>query len=210
MPRREAAATSMVLNLAPARTTNLICSAANIGSVTFVPRTTNTSGICWRIASVRASSLRSGKNETSQPRACKPSRPDCSNLSAISTRIIKSMLQRCSLNLMNQQSVAQLRLKPGRLRRHDLAGIRNAQQVFHGCRVEREGYGCFSLIDEPLQFLAATHATNEIYSLVCADVFDTQDRIKHQVLENTHIQRSYGPLGRRDIGTQTERVPLAV
>ena len=40
----EAAATSIVLKPAPALTTSLIWPAASIGSVTFVPRTTSTSG----------------------------------------------------------------------------------------------------------------------------------------------------------------------
>src|SRR6185295_11911672 len=76
--------------------------------------------------------------------------------------------------------------------------------------IQRESYRCFSLVDQPLQLLAAAHAANEIDSLVGADVFDTQYGIKHQILENTHVQRGDSPLRRRDIGTQTERVPLAV
>src|SRR6185295_9119219 len=76
--------------------------------------------------------------------------------------------------------------------------------------IQRESYRCFSLVDQPLQLLAAAHAANEIDSLVGADVFDTQYGIKHQILENTHVQRGNSPLRRSDIGTQTERVPLAV
>src|SRR5258705_8626084 len=74
----------------------------------------------------------------------------------------------------------------------------------------RERDFVFSPVEEPLQFPATTNAANEIDPLVGAHIFDTQDWIKHQILENTHVQRGNSSLRRRDIGTQTERVPFAV
>src|SRR6185295_803826 len=76
------------LKPAPARTTSFTDPTSSIGSVTFVPLTTNTSGASFLIASTSASSFRSGWYEVSQPIASKPSRPDCSNLSAIKTLIV--------------------------------------------------------------------------------------------------------------------------
>jgi hypothetical protein len=60
MPRREAAATSMVLKPAPARTMSFKGPASSIGSVTFVERTTRMSGRKCATASVSESSFASG------------------------------------------------------------------------------------------------------------------------------------------------------
>src|SRR5690348_4672103 len=88
MPRRDAAATSIVLYPAPARTTSFNAPAASTDSVTFVERTINTSGFdCWT-SFASASSFSPGRLRTSQPADFRPSTPDCSNLSAINTRIL--------------------------------------------------------------------------------------------------------------------------
>src|SRR6185295_6688596 len=69
------------------------------------PLTTSTSGASFLIASTSASSFRSGWYEVSQPIACKPSRPDCSNLSAIKTRIVFQIvcISKPSLSLGSNQ-----------------------------------------------------------------------------------------------------------
>src|ERR1035438_1197988 len=87
MPRREAAATSMVLYPAPARTTSLSAPAASTASGTLVERTTRTSGRNCATSATSVSSFSLGAKSTSQPMACSASRPDCSNSSAISTRM---------------------------------------------------------------------------------------------------------------------------
>jgi hypothetical protein len=74
----------MVFTPAPARMTRLKSPASSIGAVTFVERTTSTSGLCVRIASTSASSLRLGSYTTLQPSDFSPSSPLCSNLSATS------------------------------------------------------------------------------------------------------------------------------
>src|ERR1035438_6381720 len=87
MPRREAAATSIVLYPAPARTTSLSAPAASTASGTLVERTTRTSGRNFSTSATSASSLSFGVKRTSHPSRASSSRPDCSNWSAISTRI---------------------------------------------------------------------------------------------------------------------------
>src|ERR1035437_145514 len=87
MPRREAAATSIVLYPAPARTTSLSAPAASTSSGTLVERTTSTSGRNCSTSAASASSLSFGAKRTSHPSRASSSRPDCSNWSAISTRM---------------------------------------------------------------------------------------------------------------------------
>src|SRR5664280_1559530 len=87
MPRREAAATSIVLYPAPARTTSLSAPAASTSSGTLVERTTSASGRNCSTSAASASSLSFGAKRTSHPSRASSSRPDCSNWSAISTRM---------------------------------------------------------------------------------------------------------------------------
>ena len=85
MPRFEAAATSMVLTPAPARTISDSAPASIIASVTWVDRTTSTGACVCLIAATSVSPDASGSKITSQPAAFNASRPDCSNLSATRT-----------------------------------------------------------------------------------------------------------------------------
>src|SRR4030095_8604315 len=87
MPRFDAAATSMVLTPAPARTMSDNAPASIIASVTWVDRTTRTGASVFLIAAMRVSPDASGSKMPSQPAAFSASRPDCSNLSATSTFI---------------------------------------------------------------------------------------------------------------------------
>src|SRR5215471_5598642 len=129
MPRRDAATTSIVLYPAPARTISDKDPPSSIALVTVVPRTISTSGPPSRIAAASASSLRSGWYTTSQLAAFSPSIPLCSNLSAISTFIIKNvhhngvLLWLALLNNMDQHAVPELWLEPRGLRRHDFVRI---------------------------------------------------------------------------------------
>src|SRR5260370_15519906 len=87
MPRREGAATSMVLWPAPARTTRLSAPAASTASGTLVERTTSTSGRNCSPSATSESSFSLGAKRTSHPMEWSSSRPDCSNSSAIRTRM---------------------------------------------------------------------------------------------------------------------------
>src|ERR1051325_2104120 len=110
---------------------SLSAPASSICSVTFVERTTSASGAYERIASTKASSFTSGWYENSHPAASSPSRPDCSNLSAINTRMVFN----ASSDRVNKDCVAQLRLEPSGLRRHYAARVGDAQEVFDRSRI---------------------------------------------------------------------------
>src|SRR5688500_6175558 len=135
MPRRDAAATSIVFTPAPARTISARAPASSIDSVTFVERTTSTSAPLATIRAASCASARSGSRRPSQPAAFRPSRPDDSSLSATRTlmgwalgyglRATGYRLPATGYHLdhVGQQAIPQLRLEPGRLRRHDAAGV---------------------------------------------------------------------------------------
>src|ERR1035441_10825703 len=76
MPRREAAATSIVLYPAPARTTSLSAPAASTSSGTLVERTTSTSGRNCSTSAASACSLSFGAKRTSHPSRASSSRSE--------------------------------------------------------------------------------------------------------------------------------------
>src|SRR5829696_2877869 len=207
MPRREAAATSMVLYPAPARTTSESRPALSIASVTLVLRTTRTSACVSAIARVSASSLSSGCWTTSQPAAWSPSIPLFSKLSAISTFM---MWLPPPLDQMHDEAVAELGLEPGRLGRHDAAGVRDRQQVVHGHRVERERDRRAAAVDRLLERRRAARAADEVDARIGAHVSDIQQVRKYGPLQDRHVEL-VDPVGaflaRR---VQLERVPVAV
>ena len=94
MPRTDAAATSIVLNPAPARTMSARRPASMIASVTLVERTTSTSACVSPSAAASAASLSAGSYTTSQPMAARPSRPDRSNWSATRTLTVLRSIRR--------------------------------------------------------------------------------------------------------------------
>src|SRR3954468_6998332 len=175
MPRADAAATSMVLYPAPARTMRARAPASIIASVTLVERTTSTPALLSASAAASASSLRAGSYTTSQPAPRKPSIPLCSNWSATSTFISGSRLLRSAQSdEMGQQTVAELRLEPRGFGRHDPARVCDGHQVGDADRVQRERDGRLPAIDRALERRRAADASHEVDALVGAGVRDTE------------------------------------
>src|SRR5262245_38852847 len=87
------------------------------------------------------------------------------------------------LDQMRQQSVAQLRLEPRRLRRHDAAGIAYLHQVVHADGIQRERNGIFAGVDQLLERRSAASTADEINSLVVPDIADAEQWTEDFLLE---------------------------
>jgi hypothetical protein len=89
---------------------------------------------------------------------------------------------------MTRQSVRQLRLEPGRLRRHHLAGIGDRHQILHPGRMEREGNGHLARVDPRRQSLQAADAADEIDPVVAPRILDAEDRADEIVLQQADVE----------------------
>ena len=65
---------------------------------------------------------------------------------------------------MNHQSGPQFRLEPSGFRRHDITGIGNIQQLFHGYRIQSESNLHFTAVHAFFQFTQPTDTSYEIDS----------------------------------------------
>src|SRR5262245_38342612 len=217
MPRRDAAFTSMVLTPAPARTISDKVVSASIGSVTFVLRTIRTSGRLAVSASASCRSASDGSYTTSHPAATIESMPLCSNWSAMRTFIevgcthaahLEVDLQ-VDLDQMRQQSIPKLRLEPGRLGRHDAAGIAHLHQVVHADGVQRERHRILARPDQLFELRGASRAADEVDSLIAPHITDAELWREHVLLQATDIEtvRCAQIRGRL---TEIDRQPSAV
>ena len=109
---------------------------------------------------------------------------------------------------MNQNRVAQLRLEPGGLGRHDAARVGDAQQVFDGGRVKREGRPGGAGVHEPFQLRRAADAADEVYALVRARVCDAEHGVEQVVLQEAHVERRRRVVGERARRLAAQRQPV--
>jgi len=78
---------------------------------------------------------------------------------------------------MHDKAGAQLRLEPGGLGRHHLAGIGHRHQIDDRGGVEGEGHGVFSAVHQFLQFAGAPDSADKVDPLVGAGITDTEARL---------------------------------
>jgi hypothetical protein len=71
---------------------------------------------------------------------------------------------------VDDQTGTELRLKPGGLRRHDVAGVGNKHKLLHRHGVEGKSHLHFAGVDAAFQFAKPTYATHEVDALVGAEV----------------------------------------
>src|SRR6185503_20888169 len=104
-------------------------------------------------------------------------------------------LARTSVETVQQEPGAQLRLEPGRLRRHDLAGIRHPEQVLDGRGVHRKRHGVPSTVDPLYELPRTANPAHEVDALVAANVTDAQNRPEHTDSDQRVVERSDRVIG---------------
>ena len=91
-------------------------------------------------------------------------------------------------DLMAEHRVAELRLEPSALGRHDAAGVGDLHEVFNARREHRERAGVFAAVHEFFLFRRATDAADEFDLLARARVINAEDRREHIFLQQRHIE----------------------
>ena len=93
---------------------------------------------------------------------------------------------------MNYQSRTQLRFEPSGLGRHDIAGIGNVHQLFHGHRIKRQSHFHLTAVHPLLQFAQPADTADKVDTLVGTEVFDAEHFIQYQIGGDGYIQYSNG------------------
>ena len=87
---------------------------------------------------------------------------------------------------MDEQAAAELRLEPGALWRHDLAGIGDGQEFVGTRRVHREGHACGA--GPTFEFIAAADTTDKLDPGVGARITNPENGSEHSVLQQRHVK----------------------
>ena len=93
---------------------------------------------------------------------------------------------------MNRQTASELRLEPGGLGRHYIAGVGNPYQLVHTYGIESESNCHLAAVHPALELTKSSYAAHEVNPLVCAQILDTEDLVEPR-LESTVTSRQ--PIG---------------
>ena len=111
---------------------------------------------------------------------------------------------------MDYEAGAQLGLKPGGLRGHDVAGVGNVDNLLHADGIEGEGDLHLAVVDAAFQFAEAADAAHEVDALVGAEVLDAEHLVKHEVAEDGDVEHADGVVVVVGAGLGGHLVPVAV
>src|SRR5262245_21121713 len=89
---------------------------------------------------------------------------------------------------MRQQSIPKLWLEPGRLRRHNAAGIAHLHQVVHADGIQRERNRISARPDQLFELTGASRAANEVNSLIAPYIADAEERREHLLLQTADVE----------------------
>ncbi len=88
---------------------------------------------------------------------------------------------------MNKQAASELRLKPGRLRRHEKSGVGHREQL--GNRGGTHGKShCHIFRHTALQLAESPDAAHKVDALIGSWILDTQNRRKKIFLQDGNVQ----------------------
>ena len=111
---------------------------------------------------------------------------------------------------MDEETGTELGLEPCGLRRHDIAGVGNVDQLLHRDRIKGESHLHLSGVHAAGKLPESADSSDEVYPLVCTKVLDSKDGVKDEVRKDRNIQYSYRILVIIPSGKGLERVPLTV
>ena len=93
---------------------------------------------------------------------------------------------------MDDETRAQLGLKPSGLGRHDLATVGNVDNLLHGYGIEGQGHLHLATVNATFQFAQSANATNEVDALVGAQVGNAQDVAQDVVAADGYVENADG------------------
>src|SRR5579871_3943708 len=110
----------------------------------------------------------------------------------IPTSVARKLRFRRLVDMVSDQvaehRVAEFRLEPRALGRHDAAGVRDGHQILDARREHRKGAGIIALIDQLFEFADAADAADEIDPLAGARVVDVEQRPEDVILEQRDVE----------------------
>ena len=112
--------------------------------------------------------------------------------------------------LVDHEAGAQLRLEPGGLWGHDVAGVGNVDNLLHADGIEGEGDLHLAAVDATFQLAEAADAAHEVDALVGAQVFDAEYLVEDEVAEDGDVEHSDGIVVVVGAGLGGHLVPVAV
>src|SRR5256885_12712593 len=111
---------------------------------------------------------------------------------------------------MTEHPVAQLRLEPGALRRHDAACVCDRHQFLDSGRIHGKGEGVISALNELLQFCRAADSTDKTNPLARPGIIDSEYRLQDVRLQQAYVQRCERIFRGGQVWTKPQCPPLAV
>ena len=85
------------------------------------------------------------------------------------------------IEFVDNQATAEFWFKPSCLRRHDVSGVGDVDELLHAHGIEGESHLHFSGIDAAFEFAKTTDTANEVDSLVAAEVENAKDVAEDEV-----------------------------
>ena len=109
---------------------------------------------------------------------------------------------------MDGESGAELRLEPGRFRRHDIARIGNIDQLLHGNRIEGKGNFHLAAVNPAGKFSESTDPTDEINSFVRTEILDPEQFIQYKIGKDRYIENADRVVVVIPSGLRLEAIPF--
>ena len=93
--------------------------------------------------------------------------------------------------LVDYEARAQLGFKPSGLRRHNVAGVGDVDDLLHRDGIEGEGDLHLAVVDATFQLAQTADTAHEVDTLVGAQVLDAQNLVEDEVGEITVNDREF-------------------
>ena len=101
-------------------------------------------------------------------------------------------LEKTLAKFVYHKAGAQFRLEPSGFGRHDVAGVGNVDNLFHGNGIESKSHFHLAAVHTTFQLAQSADTANEVDTLVGTQVFDTQHFVQNKVAEDGNIEHSDG------------------
>ena len=102
--------------------------------------------------------------------------------------ILDELICQILVEFVDYEAGTELGFEPCGLRRHDVAGVGDVDELVHGDWVEGEGHLHLTAVNTFLELFESTDAPNEVDALVAAEVGDAEDITEDKVAGNGHIE----------------------
>ena len=108
---------------------------------------------------------------------------------------------------MDEETGTELGLEPCGLRRHDVAGVGNIDNLLHAHGIESEGNLHLAAVHATLQLAQSADTAHEVDALVRAQVLDAEHLVQDEVAEDGDVEHADGVIVVVGAGLGRQAVP---